>query len=76
MFGNWFKTAVLMAAIVALFGAVGAALGGRGGIAGRGGAANVGPQRCGGIPYDPAHSARIQRCPPRPLCRVSKPGGP
>lgn len=28
MFGNWLKTAVLMAAIVALFGAVGALLGG------------------------------------------------
>ena len=32
MFGNWIKTAVLMAAIVALFGAVGAALGGTGGM--------------------------------------------
>ena len=32
MFGNWLKTAVLMAAIVALFGAVGAALGGGGGM--------------------------------------------
>ena len=32
MFGNWLKTAVLMAAIVALFGAVGAALGGSGGM--------------------------------------------
>ena len=32
MFGNWIKTAVLMAAIVALFGAVGAALGGSGGM--------------------------------------------
>jgi len=32
MFGNWLKTAVLMAAIVALFGAVGAALGGQGGM--------------------------------------------
>jgi heat shock protein HtpX len=32
MFGNWMKTAVLMAAIVALFGAVGAVLGGQGGM--------------------------------------------
>ncbi len=32
MFGNWLKTAILMAAIVALFGAVGAVLGGRGGM--------------------------------------------
>ncbi|ADI28599.1 zinc metalloprotease HtpX [Methylotenera versatilis] len=32
MFDNWLKTAVLMAAIVALFGAVGAALGGSGGM--------------------------------------------
>jgi heat shock protein HtpX len=32
MFGNWLKTAVLMAAIVALFGAVGAVLGGQGGM--------------------------------------------
>lgn len=32
MLGNWLKTAVLMAAIVALFGAVGAALGGAGGM--------------------------------------------
>lgn len=32
MFGNWLKTAVLMAAIVALFGAVGAALSGQGGM--------------------------------------------
>ena len=32
MFGNWLKTAVLMAAIVALFGAVGAALGGSDGM--------------------------------------------
>ncbi|MDI1363102.1 zinc metalloprotease HtpX [Methylotenera sp.] len=32
MLGNWLKTAVLMAAIVALFGAVGAALGGGGGM--------------------------------------------
>lgn len=32
MLGNWLKTAVLMAAIVALFGAVGAALGGQGGM--------------------------------------------
>ncbi len=32
MLGNWLKTAVLMAAIVALFGAVGAAMGGRGGM--------------------------------------------
>ena len=28
MFGNWFKTSLLMAAVVALFGVVGAALGG------------------------------------------------
>lgn len=32
MLGNWLKTAVLMAAIVALFGVVGAALGGAGGL--------------------------------------------
>lgn len=32
MLGNWLKTTVLMAAIVALFGAVGAALGGAGGM--------------------------------------------
>ncbi len=32
MLGNWLKTAVLMAAIVALFGAVGAALGGASGM--------------------------------------------
>lgn len=32
MFGNWLKTAVLMAAIVALFGAVGAVLGSQGGM--------------------------------------------
>lgn len=32
MLGNWVKTAILMAAIVALFGAVGAALGGVGGM--------------------------------------------
>jgi heat shock protein HtpX len=32
MLGNWLKTAVLLAAIVALFGAVGAVLGGRGGM--------------------------------------------
>jgi heat shock protein HtpX len=32
MLGNWFKTTLLMAAIVALFGVVGAALGGRGGM--------------------------------------------
>ncbi len=32
MFGNWLKAAILMAAIVALFGAVGAVLGGRGGM--------------------------------------------
>ncbi|HSH73733.1 MAG TPA: zinc metalloprotease HtpX [Methylophilaceae bacterium] len=32
MAGNWFKTTVLMAGIVALFGAVGAALGGAGGM--------------------------------------------
>jgi heat shock protein HtpX len=32
MFGNWLKTSVLMAAIVALFGVVGAALGGAGGM--------------------------------------------
>ncbi len=32
MFGNWVKTAVLMAAIVALFGVVGAALGGANGM--------------------------------------------
>ncbi|MEW6314043.1 MAG: zinc metalloprotease HtpX [Pseudomonadota bacterium] len=32
MFGNWLKTSLLMAAIVALFGAVGMALGGMGGM--------------------------------------------
>lgn len=32
MFGNWLKTGILMAAIVALFGAVGAAMGGSGGM--------------------------------------------
>ena len=32
MFGNWLKTAVLMAAIVALFGAIGAMLGGANGM--------------------------------------------
>ncbi len=32
MFGNWMKTFVLMAAIVALFGSVGAAMGGAGGM--------------------------------------------
>ena len=32
MFGNWVKTFVLMAAITALFGAVGGALGGKGGM--------------------------------------------
>ena len=32
MFGNWLKTAILLASIVALFGAVGAVLGGRGGM--------------------------------------------
>lgn len=32
MLGNWFKTTILMAAIVALFGVVGAALGGAGGM--------------------------------------------
>lgn len=32
MFGNWLKTSILMAGIVALFGAVGAALGGGGGM--------------------------------------------
>jgi heat shock protein HtpX len=32
MFGNWLKTSILMAAIVALFGAVGAVLGGKGGM--------------------------------------------
>lgn len=32
MFGNWLKTAILMAGIVALFGAVGLALGGQGGM--------------------------------------------
>ena len=32
MFGNWLKTSILMAAIVALFGAVGAALGGASGM--------------------------------------------
>ncbi len=32
MFGNWLKTSILMAGIVALFGVVGAALGGAGGM--------------------------------------------
>jgi heat shock protein HtpX len=32
MFGNWLKTSILMAGIVALFGAVGAALGGGAGM--------------------------------------------
>ena len=32
MLGNWFKTTLLMAAIVALFGVVGAALGGMNGM--------------------------------------------
>ncbi len=32
MFGNWLKTTILMAAIIALFGAVGATLGGSGGM--------------------------------------------
>src|SRR5690349_4289009 len=32
MFGNWIKTTILMAAITALFGVVGAAIGGRGGM--------------------------------------------
>jgi len=32
MFGNWFKTSLLMAAIVALFGVVGALLGGAQGM--------------------------------------------
>jgi heat shock protein HtpX len=32
MFGNWLKTAVLMAAITALFGFIGALIGGRGGM--------------------------------------------
>lgn len=32
MFGNWLKTSILMAAIVALFGAIGMALGGKGGM--------------------------------------------
>lgn len=32
MFGNWLKTSILMAAIVALFGAVGAAMGGASGM--------------------------------------------
>src|ERR1700676_1553495 len=32
MFGNWFKTSLLMAAIMALFGMVGAVLGGAQGI--------------------------------------------
>lgn len=32
MFGNWLKTSILMAGIVALFGVVGAALGGSGGM--------------------------------------------
>ena len=29
MFGNWIKTSILMAGIVALFGAMGAAIGGQ-----------------------------------------------
>ena len=32
MMGNWFKTTLLMAAITALFGVIGAAIGGRGGM--------------------------------------------
>ena len=32
MFGNWLKTTVLMAAIVALFGAIGSYLGGTNGM--------------------------------------------
>ncbi|MFZ3087897.1 MAG: protease HtpX, partial [Methylotenera sp.] len=32
MLGNWLKTTILMAAIVALFGVVGAALGGANGM--------------------------------------------
>ena len=32
MLGNWFKTSILMAAIVALFGVIGAALGGQSGV--------------------------------------------
>ena len=32
MFGNWLKTTVLMAAIVALFGAIGSYLGGANGM--------------------------------------------
>ena len=32
MFGNWLKTTILMAGIVALFGVVGAALGGANGM--------------------------------------------
>ena len=32
MLGNWFKTTLLMAAIVALFGVVGAAVGGMNGL--------------------------------------------
>ena len=32
MLGNWFKTSLLMAAVVALFGVVGAALGGAQGL--------------------------------------------
>jgi len=32
MFGNWLKTSILMAAIIALFGAIGAALGGASGM--------------------------------------------
>ncbi len=32
MFGNWLKTSILMAGIVALFGVVGAAIGGKGGM--------------------------------------------
>ncbi len=32
MFGNWLKTSILMAGIIALFGVVGAAIGGKGGM--------------------------------------------
>ena len=32
MIGNWFKTAILMAGIIALFGAVGAVIGGQQGM--------------------------------------------
>lgn len=32
MYGNWLKTSILMAAIVALFGVVGGALGGESGM--------------------------------------------